>query len=95
MRSNVQHYLNPTNNVLVHDRFQEISGAYVHNFTYKNFNPFLEGGPGGFIFSARSMTRRRSFRILAAARMSARYTGAASHTSLARALIFASSIEAS
>ncbi len=47
----VQHYINPTNNVLVHDRFQEISGAYVYNFTYKNFNPFLEGGPGGFIFS--------------------------------------------
>ena len=27
----------------VHSRFQEISGAYVHNFTFKNFNPFLEG----------------------------------------------------
>jgi len=46
----VQHFINPTNNVLVHDRFMEISGAYVYNFTYKNFNPFLEGGPGGFIF---------------------------------------------
>jgi outer membrane immunogenic protein len=48
---NVQHYLNPTNNVTVHSRFQEISGAYVHNFTFKNFNPFLEAGPGGYIFS--------------------------------------------
>jgi outer membrane immunogenic protein len=47
----VQHYINPTNNVLIHNRFQEISGAYVYNFTFKNFNPFLEGGPGGYIFS--------------------------------------------
>jgi opacity protein-like surface antigen len=47
----VQHYINPTNNVLIHDRFQEISGAYVYNFTYKNFNPFLEGGIGGYIYS--------------------------------------------
>jgi len=47
----VQHYINPTNNILVHNRFQEISGAYVYNFTYKNFNPFLEGGPGGYIYS--------------------------------------------
>jgi outer membrane immunogenic protein len=47
----VQHYINPTNNVLIHNRFQEISGAYVYNFTFKNFNPFLEGGPGGYIYS--------------------------------------------
>ena len=47
----VQHYINPTNNLLIHNRFQEISGAYVYNFVFKNFNPFLEGGPGGYIFS--------------------------------------------
>ncbi len=47
----IQHFTNPTNNVLIHDRLQEISGAYVYNFTFRNFNPFLEGGPGGFIFS--------------------------------------------
>ena len=47
----VQHYRNPTNNLLIHDRFQEISGAFVYNFVFKNFNPFLEGGPGGYIFS--------------------------------------------
>jgi outer membrane immunogenic protein len=46
----VQHYINPTNNILIHDRFQEISGAYVYNFTFRNFNPFVEAGPGGFIF---------------------------------------------
>ena len=47
----VQHYINPTNNLLVHNRFQEISGAYVYNFVFKNFNPFLEGGPGGYIYT--------------------------------------------
>lgn len=46
----VQHFTNPTNNILIHDRFQEISGAYVYSFNYRNFNPFLEGGVGGFIF---------------------------------------------
>ena len=47
----VQHFLNPTNNVLIHDRFQEISGAYVYSFTFRNFNPFVEGGIGGYLFS--------------------------------------------
>lgn len=31
-------------------RVQEISGAYVRSFTFKNFNPFVEAGPSGFIF---------------------------------------------
>ena len=31
-------------------RVQEISGAYVHSFVFKNFNPFVEGGPAGLIF---------------------------------------------
>jgi opacity protein-like surface antigen len=47
----VQHYINPTNNLLIHNRFQEISGAVVYNFVFKNFNPFVEGGPGGYIFT--------------------------------------------
>lgn len=47
----VQHFINPTNNLLIHNRFQEISGAYVYNFVFRNFNPFVEGGPGGYIFS--------------------------------------------
>ncbi|HUA97699.1 MAG TPA: outer membrane beta-barrel protein [Terracidiphilus sp.] len=41
--SNINHY-----NVLT--RTQEISGAYVRSFVFKNFNPFLEAGPAGFIF---------------------------------------------
>jgi outer membrane immunogenic protein len=47
----VQHITNDTNSVLVHDRFQEISGAYVRSFTFRNWNPFLEAGVGGFLNS--------------------------------------------
>jgi opacity protein-like surface antigen len=35
----------------VHTRFQEFSAAYVYNFTYKKFNPFVEAGLGGFFLS--------------------------------------------
>jgi opacity protein-like surface antigen len=31
-------------------RTQEISGAFVHTFNFKKFNPFVEGGPAGVIF---------------------------------------------
>jgi len=31
-------------------RTQEISGAYVRSFVFKNFNPFVEAGPAGIIF---------------------------------------------
>jgi hypothetical protein len=48
---NAQKYYTSFNNVRVHDRMQEFSGAYVLNQTFKNWNPFLEGGPAGFIFS--------------------------------------------
>ena len=30
---------------------QEISAAYVFNFTFKKFNPFVEAGPGAFLFT--------------------------------------------
>lgn len=39
-----------TNIVKVNVRTQEISAAYVRSFTFKKFNPFLEGGPGAMIF---------------------------------------------
>lgn len=38
-------------NVRVHTRQQEISGAYVYNFNFRNFNPFVEAGVGGLIFT--------------------------------------------
>jgi outer membrane immunogenic protein len=45
----VQHFTNPTNNNTVHDRFMEVSGAYVHSFNFRNWNPFLEAGVAGFL----------------------------------------------
>lgn len=48
---NQLHYLvGNTNNVLVLTRTQELSGAYVRSFVFKNFNPFVEGGPAALIF---------------------------------------------
>ncbi|MGC2160494.1 MAG: outer membrane beta-barrel protein [Silvibacterium sp.] len=47
----VQHFTNGTNNNTIHNRFQEVSGAYVRSFVFRNFNPFLEAGIGGFIFT--------------------------------------------
>jgi outer membrane immunogenic protein len=35
----------------VHERQQEISGAYVYSRNYKNYNPFVEAGIGGMIFT--------------------------------------------
>ena len=35
----------------VRTRQQEISGAFVYSRNYKNFNPFVEGGPAGIIFT--------------------------------------------
>jgi opacity protein-like surface antigen len=48
---NVQKFLTSFNSIRVHTRFQEVSAAYVYNFTFRNFNPFVEGGIGGYIFS--------------------------------------------
>ena len=48
---NQYHYtISNTNNYLVGNRMQEISGAYVRYFVFKNFNPFLEAGPAALIF---------------------------------------------
>ncbi len=35
----------------VHDRQEEISAAYVYSRNFKNFNPFVEIGPGAMIFT--------------------------------------------
>jgi opacity protein-like surface antigen len=39
------------NHYKVLTRTQEISAAYVRSFVFKNWNPFVEVGPGGFIFT--------------------------------------------
>jgi outer membrane immunogenic protein len=35
----------------VHARQQELSGAYVYTRNYGRYNPFLEAGVGGFVFT--------------------------------------------
>ncbi|HTW81620.1 MAG TPA: outer membrane beta-barrel protein [Terracidiphilus sp.] len=48
-QNSISFYINPYHyHVLT--RTQEISGAFVKSFVYKNWNPFVEGGPGAFIF---------------------------------------------
>lgn len=49
-QQNVDKYLTSFNSVRIHTRMQEISGAYIYNFTFRNFNPFVEVGIGGYIF---------------------------------------------
>jgi outer membrane immunogenic protein len=46
----VQHFTNPTNNNMVHNRFMEVSGAYVYSLNFHNWNPFVEAGIGGFLY---------------------------------------------
>ena len=48
-QNKIHYYVNP-NNYQVTTRTQEISAAYVRSFTFKKFNPFVEAGPGAFIF---------------------------------------------
>ncbi|HTQ70981.1 MAG TPA: hypothetical protein VMH92_05745, partial [Acidocella sp.] len=49
---NVFRYVGPnfSGGLNVPARVQEISGAYVRSFVFKNFNPFVEAGPTGLIF---------------------------------------------
>jgi outer membrane immunogenic protein len=49
---NIFRYVGPQfpEGINVPARVQEISGEYVRSFVFKNFNPFIEGGPAGFIF---------------------------------------------
>jgi len=43
------HYVAPSYNYQVNTRVQEATAAYVYNFNFRNFNPFIEGG-GGALF---------------------------------------------
>jgi opacity protein-like surface antigen len=45
------HYHTSFNNQNVETKYQEFSAAYVFNFNFRRFNPFLEAGIGGFRFS--------------------------------------------
>jgi opacity protein-like surface antigen len=46
----MRYVISNTNNYSVNNRTTEISGAYVRSFVFRNFNPFVEGGPAAFIF---------------------------------------------
>ncbi|MGB6743667.1 MAG: outer membrane beta-barrel protein [Terracidiphilus sp.] len=48
-QNSIGYYVNP-NHYKVLTRTQEMSGAYVRSFVFKNWNPFAEAGPGAFIF---------------------------------------------
>jgi opacity protein-like surface antigen len=48
---NSNKFVTSFNNTRVHTRLQEISAAYVYNFNFRKFNPFVEGGIGGYLFS--------------------------------------------
>jgi outer membrane immunogenic protein len=45
------HYVAPSYNYQVNTRLQEATGAYVFNFTYRKFNPFIEAGGGALIWT--------------------------------------------
>jgi len=44
------HYVAPSYNYAVNTRLQEVSVAYVYNFNFHNFNPFVEAGGGALLW---------------------------------------------
>jgi opacity protein-like surface antigen len=48
-QNSIGYFVNP-NHYKVLTRNQEISGAFVKSFVFKNWNPFVEAGPGAQIF---------------------------------------------
>lgn len=60
---NVMHYIFPSGNYHIHDRVQEISGAYVYSFNFKNFNPFVEAGIAGLMFTPIDDAKTNTFNI--------------------------------
>jgi opacity protein-like surface antigen len=44
-------FITSFNNIRIQTRLQEVSFAYVYNFTYRKFNPFVEAGVGGYLFT--------------------------------------------
>ncbi len=48
-QNSISFFANP-NRYKILTRTEDISGAYVHYFVFRNFNPFVEAGPTGIIF---------------------------------------------
>lgn len=70
---NVQHYTYSAGSYLIHDRFQEVSGAYVYTFNYRNFNPFVEAGLAAVAFSPIADAKTQTFNISRETRLGALY----------------------
>jgi outer membrane immunogenic protein len=47
---NALHYVAPSYNYTVNTRLQEVTAAYVYNFNFHNFNPFVEAGGGALMW---------------------------------------------
>jgi|SRR5579859_4739683 len=47
---NNMHYVGPSYDRKINVRLQEVSAAYVYNFNFHNFNPFVEGGGGALLW---------------------------------------------
>lgn len=60
---NVQRFCCSFGSYNIHDRFEEFSGAYVYTFNFKNWNPFIEAGPGGFMFSPIDDAKTNTFNV--------------------------------
>ncbi len=49
-QNKIHYVISNTNNYVVSTRTQEMSAEFVRSFVFKKWNPFVEGGPAGFIF---------------------------------------------
>jgi len=50
-QNNQKYFTSFIRDARVHSRMQEASAAYVYTRTYRRYNPFLEGGVAGLIFT--------------------------------------------
>ena len=72
---NQQHFTFPAGNYRIHDRVQELSGAYVYTFNFRNFNPFLEAGPAALLFSPIDDAKTNTFGISRSTQVGLMYGG--------------------
>lgn len=72
---NVQHFIFPSGNYHIHDRVEEFSGAYVYSFNFRNFNPFLEAGPAGLLFSPIDDAKTNTFGVSRSTNVGIMYGG--------------------
>jgi len=50
-QNNQKYFTSFQRNARVHSRQQELTAAYVYTRTYRRYNPFLEAGIGGILFT--------------------------------------------